>query len=77
MTVLLLVSCGKKQQTPAELQKAEAERIDEQFALDYKFECKDVRMDGSGYMQRCENREAVCYVWHGHKKGGPSCKFKK
>lgn len=32
---------------------------------------------GSCRIERCENDEAICYIYDGYKAGGLSCKFKE
>lgn len=44
-------------------------------ASEYKLNCQEVRRDGFAdwTIERCENREVVCYTRH---NGGTDCKFK-
>lgn len=51
-----------------------SEAAEEPIELE-KFKCKIV--NSNSIIQRCENREVICYLFGGHRKGGMSCKFKE
>lgn len=42
-------------------------------------DCKVLETKGVSILSsitRCENKEVICYILEGYKKGGISCKFK-
>ena len=75
MTVLLLTACNPEGKT--DTATTESERLQKQIAAEFEFVCSTVKYPNFGTMQRCVNKEAVCYIWEGHREGGPSCKFLK
>lgn len=68
--LFLLISCDEKPDKSILPVEPKPEKIDI-----HKMHCK-----GSGLfdsIKRCENVEAVCYVYTSYQKGGIDCKFKE
>lgn len=65
---LFLLGC-KEEEISTEYNK-------ETNANGFEFICFEALTQGFLSIERCENKEAICYMMTSHSKGGLSCKWK-